>query len=77
MRVPQGPRRPQVTQGPQDAGADGEGEAPRRPGRGEKPRRMPRERSSGGGAGGILAMVGVLILLNVLSQVFDWGYYFY
>ncbi len=37
--------------------------------------------SEGGGGGGrlmgILGFVGLIILLNVLSQVFDWGYYFY
>ncbi len=35
----------------------------------------------GGGIGGKLisvgVFIGVLILLNVLSMAFDWGYYFY
>ncbi len=37
--------------------------------------------SEQGGAGGwiirILVFVGILAVLNVLSQVFDWGYIFY
>jgi len=35
----------------------------------------------GGGLGGrlfgILGFIGVVVLLNVLSQAFDWGFYFY
>lgn len=37
--------------------------------------------SEKGGAGGwivrILVLVGILAVLNVLSQVFNWGYIFY
>lgn len=35
----------------------------------------------GGGIGGrllgLLGFIGILVLLNVLSMAFDWGYYFY
>lgn len=42
-------------------------------------RRMPlRKRDGGGGRGlGILGLILVVILLNVLSSVFHWGYFFY
>lgn len=45
------------------------------------PPRAPRAGGSrqpqGGGGGGALAMIAVVILLNVLSQVFDWGWIFW
>jgi hypothetical protein len=31
----------------------------------------------GGGIIGILVFIGIIVLLNVLSQVFNWGFIFY
>ena len=33
--------------------------------------------SDGGGAAGILGFIGIIVLLNVLSQTFNWGWVFY
>lgn len=32
---------------------------------------------NGGKIGGILGFIGIIVLLNVLSYVFGWGYMFY
>ncbi len=37
---------------------------------------MSQERD-GGRLGGIIGTIVVLVILNVLSQVFDWGWVFY
>jgi hypothetical protein len=34
-------------------------------------------RGGGGRLLGILGFIGLIVLLNVLSMAFDWGYYFY
>jgi hypothetical protein len=31
----------------------------------------------GKGFGGLAVFIGIIVLLNVLSQVFGWGYIFY
>ncbi|MEW5742624.1 MAG: hypothetical protein AB1938_27150 [Myxococcota bacterium] len=39
---------------------------------------QPQQQGGGGGAGSrILIFIGVIVLLNVLSQVFNWGFIFY
>jgi hypothetical protein len=42
---------------------------------------MSDQDGGGGGGGGrlfgILGFIGIIIALNVLSMVFDWGWYFY
>jgi hypothetical protein len=35
------------------------------------------ERQGGGKAVGILIFIGILVALNILSYVFDWGWIFY
>lgn len=35
------------------------------------------DEGGGGGVIGILVSVGFIILLNVLSYAFNWGWYFY
>ena len=35
------------------------------------------ENDGGDGCSGWLAWIGILILVNVLSQIFDWGWFFY
>jgi hypothetical protein len=38
---------------------------------------MSEGQGAGGGIVGTLGFVGIIVLLNVLSYVFNWGWYFY
>ena len=33
--------------------------------------------SKGGGMGGFLFFIGILLLVNLLSYLFNWGWFFY
>ncbi len=38
---------------------------------------MSEGQSAGGGIIGLVGFIGIIVLLNVLSYVFNWGWVFY